>query len=282
MPSFYPLRFMNLFGRRKKSIESPGHDGTDPPQRVYVAGWLLDTEHTGVIWAAPTPLVHDHPKPTSSKSAAQCPAVIEFDRRHFVIPAPIDLHYRFTKNAQGQLQLTNMAGPMGAVRSGALNQMVVVMPQNEWRHPARPVLQITTPYLFVSDDPLWINQFPPYLHYLAQPLPGIQLCGRFPIDVWPRLMMWAFEWHDPSRDLVLKRGQPWFYIRFETPSPAARVRLVEAEMTPQLRAYTNHITDVSTYVNQTFSLFKTARERRPDRLLKIKGKDSATTDNGQD
>lgn len=36
------------------------------------------------------------------------------------------------------------------------------------------------------------------------------ISGRFPIHIWPRHLMWTFEWHDTSQDLVLTRGQPWF------------------------------------------------------------------------
>jgi hypothetical protein len=58
------------------------------------------------------------------------------------------------------------------------------------------------------------------------------------IDVWPRMHMWALEWHDLSKDLTLKRGEPLFYVRFETTDPSSAVRL-----------------------------FETARERRAEKLL---------------
>ena len=79
--------------------------------------------------------------------------------------------------------------------------------------------------------------------------------------------MWAFEWHDLEKDLVLKRGEPLFYVRFEGGDPAAPVRLVEAEKTPELESFMRSIVDVTNFVNQSFQLFKTARERRPKTLL---------------
>jgi hypothetical protein len=173
---------------------------------------------------------------------------------------------RITITPEGKINITNM-DMQGAVRPGALNQIMLIMPQPEWRHPERPVIQITTPYLFIADDTVYLNQFPPFLHYTASPRPGVQLCGRYPIDVWPRPVMWAFEWHDMSKDLVLRRGEPWFYVRFEGPDPSAQVRLIEAKMTPELRGYVDSLTDVTNFVSQTFSLFKTARERRPEKLL---------------
>lgn len=261
-------RVANVLKRwfRRNNVEAPSD------RRNIDVGWLLDKQDATVIWDDPRPVAPDLPKPVSSKSASLCPAVLEFDRRHFVIPAPIDLHFRLAQKVNGELQLINVAGEYGPVRPAGLNTMFVVMPQHEWRHPARPVLQIATPYIFVSDDPVYINQFPPFLHHQRSPMPGLQLCGRFPIDVWPRQLMWAFEWHDIAADLILKRGDPWFYVRFEGTDPSARVRLFEAERTAELDDYLRQITDVSNYVNQTFSLFKTARKRRPRTLLVRKRK----------
>jgi hypothetical protein len=128
------------------------------------------------------------------------------------------------------------------------------------------VLQMLTAYVFVTDDPLYINQYPPILHHLPD-RPGIQISGRFPIDIWPRALQWAFEWHDTTKDLILRRGEPLFYVRFEGPDPAAPVRLVEAAKTPELQSFMASITGVTEVVGQTYSLFKTARERRPAKLL---------------
>ena len=83
--------------------------------------------------------------------------------------------------------------------------MLVLVPQKEWRKKDRPVIQIITPYLFVADEPIYMTQLPAFNHYHPNPLPGVLVGGRFPIDVWPRHLMWAMEWHDTSRELVPKR-----------------------------------------------------------------------------
>ena len=252
--------FVKLYRRLQSEADAA-------PRRVYKAGWFFKDEKTSLIWDAPKAASFDNPRPSTSKSALSCPAAIEFDRRHFVINCPVDLHLRMVRSPQGQMQLTNVDGPMSATRPAGLQKILMLSPQNEWRHPDRPMLQLVTPYVFVSDDPLYVNQFPPFLHYETQARPGVMLCGRFPADIWPRAHMWAFEWHDLGKDLVLKRGEPLFYVRFEAPDPAAPVRLVEAERTPELLSFMDSLTDVSNYVNQSFQLFKTARERRPKTLL---------------
>ena len=259
------MMFKDLFKPARAAAEKPEAEAR--PTRTYTAGWIMEKQQASIIWDAPQPVRQDAPQTTAAKSVAFCPAVIEFDRRHFVINSPFDLHIKLNVGPKGELSMTNMLRERSPVRHGALADVLVMMNPEEWRHPQRPVVQMPTPFVFVSDDPLTLNQFPPFLHYGMAPLPGVQLCGRYPIDVWPRQLMWAFEWHDISKDFILKRGEPWFYVRFEGPDPSAQVRLIEGEKTPELMAFVESLTGVTNYVNRTFSLFETARERRPETLL---------------
>lgn len=240
------------------------------PKRIVTVGWTVRAAKTQVLWAAPKTFEGPVWRAASAKSAQYCPAAVDFDRRHFVIPCPVDLTLRFERRPDGSLTLTDADGPQSAVRPVALRDMVVLHPQNEWRHPERPIVQIIAPYVFVADDPCFVVQTPPYLHYLPSGRPGVQICGRYPIHIWPRPLSWGFEWHDVTQPLVLRRSDPWFYVHFETENPAARVRLVEQEMTEELSAYLSSIIDVSNYVNKTFSLFAEAEARRPPALVKAK------------
>lgn len=258
--------FAKLFGSDTEK-ESNGQGPHSDPARRIQAGWLFDNETASVIWDTPKPVSHDHPKASNAKSATVCPAAIQFDRLHYAINCPVDLHLRFERLANGETKLTNVDGPMSAVRPAGLQKLLVVSPPEEWRHPSRPIIQIATPFVFVSDEHMYVNQFPPFLHHSKNPAPGLQICGRFPIDVWPRKHMWAFEWHDLDKDLILKRGEPLFYVRFESEKPGSVVRLIEAERTPELLSYISQITDVANFVNQSFQLFDAAKERRPEVLL---------------
>ncbi|MEM8698847.1 MAG: hypothetical protein AAGF44_06720, partial [Pseudomonadota bacterium] len=123
------------------------------------------------------------------------------------------------------------------------------------------------PYLFIADEPVYMSQVAPFLHYRPDPWPGTIFGGRFPINVWPRPLMWAFEWHDPKKDLILSRGEPLFYCCFETTPQDRPVQVVEAERTPELEEYLELVSGAVNFVNQTFSLFKAAEARRPETLL---------------
>ncbi len=235
--------------------------------RTAEIGWLLDTEKGGFIWEAPRRLISDAPPAKHAKSLTQCPAMIDHEARLYEVTCPIDASLRIALDDKKEPVLVNAAGDLSNIRAKHLGQMAFLISPREWRHPERPIVQIATPYLFVADKPVYMTQLPPFNYRRVPPLPGLLIGGRMPIHIWPRQLMWAFEWHDPKQTLELKRGEPWFYVRFETFDPSRPVRLVEAEMTPPLREYLNGMAGVTNYVNRTFSLFKTAESRRPKQLL---------------
>jgi hypothetical protein len=236
--------------------------------RTVEVGWLIDADKAGFIWDEPKKLMRDPPSTLHAKSVRYCPAVLDHEARLFEVVAAVDMHLRVSLGSEKEPpRLINAAGDKSAVRAKYLGQLVTLMGRKEWRHPDRPILQIATPYLFVADETVYMTQLPPFCHFRSPALPGVMIGGRFPIHIWPRELMWAFEWYDPKEDLILKRGEPWFYVRFEAQDPSRSVRLVETEMTPQLTEYLKGLRAVTNYVNRTFSLFPTARARRPKKLV---------------
>ncbi len=204
---------------------------------------------------------------THAKSAARCPAVVQMESRYFAIPCPFDLHIGFSRDAKGKAVLVNRAGDASPIRTSKLNEVLVLVNEAEWRYPDRPTIQMVLPYVFIADEPVWLTQLGPFAHYRKDPLPGTLFGGRFPISLWPRPIMWAFEWHEPGKDIVLRRGEPLFYCQFEGNGPDRPVQLVEAERTAELQGYMEAVSGAVNYVSQTFGLFRAAEEMRPKRLL---------------
>ena len=239
-------------------------------RRAVEVGWTIQSDKASIIWDDPRSYLRKMPRPASVKSVQLCPAAIDFDARNFVIDCPVDLHLRMKMEDEKGPQIINVAGIQSNVRPKHLGQMVALVARAEWRHPERPIVQVITPYLFLADEQVYLSQTAPYLDYTPPPLPGVLIGGRFPINIWPRHLMWAFEWYDTKQDVILKRGQPWFYCRFEGPDPSRPIRLVEADMLPEVQKYVDSISGVTNYVNRTFSLFERAKKRRPERLVYAK------------
>ncbi|MEM9531961.1 MAG: hypothetical protein AAGA23_13705 [Pseudomonadota bacterium] len=236
--------------------------------RFLEVGWVMDPVKASTIWYSPEALdlpVLDDP---SAKAVTACPAVLQHEARVYQIRCPIDAQFSAGIRPDGTLQFNNELGHDSPIDVNFLDELIVPMPPDQWRDPKRPIFQIVTPYRFVCDDYCFIEETPPFHDYKGDRWPGLIISGRFQANVWPRRLMWAFEWHDMKKPLVLKRGEPWFYVRFEGRDPAMSNRLVEAQWTPELKEYVDGIDTVTNYVKKTFSLFKTAEERRPETLLK--------------
>lgn len=235
--------------------------------RFADVGWILDTDSAQLIWFEPKRVKTVKPERLHAKSLARCPAVLDNDSRLFEVLCPFDLDIGFRRDKDGKPALVNLLGDQSPVRSSKLGQLITLVNESEWAHPERPVVQIITPYLVVTDEPVYVNQLPPFKHWRAKPLPGVMVSGRFPADIWPRHLMWAFEWYDTKQPISLRRGEPWWYLRFDHYDPSRPIRMIAAQMTDELREYMKGVRGVTNYVNQTYQLFQIAKERRPAILL---------------
>ncbi|HSF64511.1 MAG TPA: hypothetical protein VLA78_08990 [Paracoccaceae bacterium] len=241
-----------------------------PASGPVTVGWFLAETKGGVLFDAPERLTQRPPNKGHAKSAARCPAVVQMESRYFVVKCPYDLHIGLSRDDKGKLHLVNRAGGASPVRASKLAQVLTLVAEGEWRFPDRPTVQLSLPYCFIADETVYLTQLGTFAHYRRDPLPGTIFGGRFPINIWPRPLMWAFEWHEPERDLILRRGEPLFYLQFEAQGPDRPIQMVEAERTPELVSYLDSLSGVVNYVNQTFALFRAAEDRRPARLLRPK------------
>lgn len=238
-----------------------------PGSAPLTVGWFLAQNKGAVLYDPPERVMIRPPNRTHAKSASRCPAVIQLESRYFTVKCPFDLHIAFQRDDKGKAVLVNRAGTASPIRSNKLGEVLTLVNEAEWRFPDRPTVQLHLPYYFIADEMVYMSQIAAFAHYRPDPLPGTIFGGRFPISIWPRPLMWAFEWHEPQKELILKRGEPLFYVQFEAMDPARAVQVVEAERTPELQAYLESLTGVANYVSQTFSLFKAAEALRPKKLL---------------
>ncbi len=236
-----------------------------PDKSPVKIGWLVDTPKAGFLYSAPRPVKAQRIVPLSARAVQSCPAVNEIERRLFEVTFPFDLRLRYERDGDEHHLYSVPEGTR--IDDDLVPQHVFLMKPDHWRDPARPVIQIRAPYVFVADERVYLNQLPPFLSRSFARWPGTMTAGRFPTDIWPRILSWGFEWEDIDRDLVFRRGDPWFYLQFETEHPDQRIDLVPAENTAELQTYRQGLADVVKYTSNTFALFDTATARRPKKLL---------------
>ena len=251
------------------SVHFENTEGTGPGRGGPVqVGWFLNERKAGIVYFPPERVRSVDLNRNHAKSASRCPAVINLESRYFLIRCPFDIHIGFARDDKGKPVLRNLAGERSTIRASKLGEKLHLTSEKEWRHPDVPTLQLSLPYVFIADEPVYMSQVSPFMHYQKTPLPGTIFGGRFPINVWPRPLMWAFEWWDTAQPIKIARGDPLFYAGFETMPQDRSVALVEAEVTDELRDYLELISGAVNYVNQTFSLFEAAEARRPEKLVR--------------
>ena len=233
---------------------------------VKKIGWLIEDGQPGnFIYNEPKPVSINKSKPLSHMAVQACPAVNQVESRYFEVTCPFDLRLRCEKK-DSTFEIYSV--PEGTRRDEELiKRNLNLMPKDSWRSEDRPVIQIECPYAFITDDNIYLTQLAPFLNFNSSYWPGTLISGRFNITNWPRTLSWAFEWHDLSHDLILKRNKPWFYVFFESDNPEDTYKLVEAEYTDDLRKFKNSMLQTPRFISNTFSLFRTAKNRRPKKLL---------------
>jgi hypothetical protein len=238
-----------------------------PGSGPITVGWFLTSDKGAVLYDPPERVSFRQTNRTHAKSASRCPGVIQLESRYFMVKCPFDMQLGFGRDEKGKPHLINRAGTASPIRPSKLNEVLTLVNEAEWRYPDRPTIQMILPYCFIADELVYVTQLSAFMHYRRDPLPGTIFGGRFPLNIWPRPLMWAFEWHEPQKDIILKRGEPLFYVQFEGDGPDRPVQVVEAERTPELQKYMEQIGGAVNYVNQTFGLFKAAEALRPAKLL---------------
>ncbi|MBJ2152810.1 hypothetical protein [Paracoccus sp. IB05] len=252
------------------TVERP-EDG--PGSGPIQVGWFLTKDKNAVLYDPPERVMFRQQNRSHAKSAARCPGVIQLESRYFMVKCPFDLQIGFGRDKDGRAVLINRLGTASPVRGNKLNEVLTLVNEAEWRYPDRPTIQLSLPYCFIADELVYLTQLSPFMHYRPDPLPGTIFGGRFPISVWPRPLMWAFEWHESQKDIVLRRGEPLFYVQFEGMDPSRAVQVIAAERTAELDTYIDQIGGAVNYVNQTFGLFRAAEALRPKKLLTPKARE---------
>ena len=244
-------------------------DQDDPRSGPVQIGWsLVKTDKAPALMFYPPERVRSPDQSrTHAKSASRCPAILNLESRYFLVRCPFDLNISFTRGKEGRPALVLNDGSAAAVRKDAMNRQLTLVAESEWRYPDRPTIQLSLPYIFFADEPVYITQLAPFMHYVSPAWPGTIFGGRFAIMNWPRPLMWGFEWHDIKQPLKIKRGDPLFYLHFEVDRPDRAIQMIETEITPEVDAYIKHISGAVSYANQTFSLFEQAARVRPPKLV---------------
>jgi hypothetical protein len=188
---------------------------------------------------------------------------------YFAIKSPFSLRLRFKKN-DDVVSIVPIY-PYTTINESKLGELLKLEPRDLWRSDDIPLLQIPSPYFFVADEPIDIEQCQPIFADTTS-LNWRIIAGRFDIYGWQRPLNWAIEWDTKCGDLIIKMGEPLYYVRFYDASGKVitNLDLIRIPLTEELRARLNSSAGVTSYQRGTAALIKKASEERSDSLLQKK------------
>jgi hypothetical protein len=131
-------------------------------------------------------------------------------------------------------------------------------------HTGRPIVGVSSNYLFVADEPVVMEMTPPYNH--IDPAWRV-MPGSFNIYNWQRPVVPTFEMLEDR--VVIKRGQPLVYVRFKTQKLNDSVVLKRIERTEELDHAVNSCLAVKTYQsNLSWKIVNTFNKIRKRKFVK--------------
>jgi hypothetical protein len=148
-----------------------------------------------------------------------CPAFLDYYKNTYVIRSPVDIKIMFNSNTRTlnilpQRQefydtFIKYRGDLNAISNPFLMSFALF-------------------YLFISNDDCMLEQTPVSLHDTSFSSKIRLIGGTFNINKWFRPVEFGFEFINENEPLIIKRGDPMYYIRF-VPKNGKKVTLVKKQ-----------------------------------------------------
>jgi hypothetical protein len=229
-------------------------------------GWCY-TQLEGTT-AFPSPSKFHLPKDPSptKRGHFSCPAVRATTEGCFVIKSPFSLRLRYE-------QKTNVGTfvpiyPFTSITDHKLSEWFRPEPTNTWRSFDIPIFQFPSPYIFVADEQIEIELIHPFISDISS-LNWRLIPGRFNIYGWQRPLNWAAEWDARCGDLIIKLGDPLYYIRFydDQKRIISHPDLVKIKFTDEIKERVQGAAGVTSFRRGTQALIREESESRNQNLI---------------
>jgi hypothetical protein len=167
----------------------------------------------------------------------KCPAMQDYYSNCFLLRSPVDL----TINISNQPNGAKFAA-IDKYNQEFFDENIMIRYEEGYKH---PILHISFFYVFYADKPLMIEQLSPSMHKTELQNNINIISGTYDISKWIRPVEFAFEVIDDTKPIVIKRGDPMYYVRFPTTD---KINLVKEPISEDLSKVINSCTTLKDYV----------------------------------
>ena len=127
----------------------------------------------------------------------------------------------------------------------------------------RPIVAISNSFVFVADQPVYIEFLPPFNHIDNS---WRLIPGMYNIYSWQRPVVTTIEMLEDT--VVLTRGQPMAYIRFRSDDPTDKFVLKKIDRTDKLEHAVNSCLTLKHYMPKlSWKIHNAINKIRPKRWM---------------
>jgi len=154
----------------------------------------------------------------------KCPAFQDYYKNCFIIRSPLDLIITIKKSKDGFKYVAT-----DRYDQEFFDAFIKDRIRDEGNNNNFPMISLLYAYLFYSSESVILEQMSPSMHKNEFLNNTRLICGKFNIGKWIRPLDYAFEIIDDTKPLVIKRGDPLYYIRFLTDKDVNFVKVLHSD-----------------------------------------------------
>lgn len=185
------------------------------------------------IFFEPEPIIDYLSTNRKGTEILKCPAFLDYYKNTYLIKAPIDLTFTVSGS---HIDCQNLY-PQDYLEKIFLNRH---QPENLYS-----TVSLAWYYMFYSNESVMIEVIPPTWHKNSFQNNINVIGATFDISKWYRPLEFAFEIIDDTQPIVIKRGDPLYYVRFNT---LEKVKLVKQETSEKIEELSVMCTGLKTFI----------------------------------
>lgn len=197
---------------------------TPTQQGIYVNSVNPNyTEHSGLylLFNDPEPYIPFLVKMRGKDDVfVKCPGFTDYFKQAYIISSPFDIEISFSKgSAYPEFIQPNVRNnpDLFRVYSNFLINRTLEQPKG-----AKPLLSLPPSYLFYSNESVMMEMLPPFM--MPNSYKFLNVPGEYNIGKWIRPIDFTIEINNPNENLIIKKGEPLFVVKF-TASDGSKVKL---------------------------------------------------------
>ena len=225
-------------------------------------GWCVHTTEHKMVFEPPKKLIPLKDRSENQKGYLSCPAVRSYCDGYYVVTSPYSIKLKCFEK-EDRLEIFPVF-PFTSINDSLIKALIQVEHPSTWRKNNLVTIQVPSPYVFFSDEMIYMEQSHPMLTDQTK-LNWRVIPGIIDIYSWQRPMNWAFEWDISTGDFVINANEPIYSIRFFSKSKnTTSVDLKEYQMNKKIReqlALTSGIAKVKRGIKPYFEKAKIRRKK---------------------